>query len=295
MTSTFLAVVEAGRGGPGLQTHLPCTGAGGAAASSAGSQLVTAPHDGQPCGSESTHLVPEGQQVRELGQHTASAHGQQPRPDAENVDAQQVCVAGQRVWFVPGDLEQACGQGAASGSPPPPPPTRIPEVSPLWLGCVEFFVFIQQVLLPWLNDQAPHLPFGSLASGLLAHMSQQSPGPPGQGCGAGWIDSTPRERQKGRRAAERAAGGGAGGGRTDLAIGPEQVVARQIEPLDDRALRSGRCCAAARRGRGDQQHQRGDAGVQAAHGAVQQGVAAVRRNSAMTPRGWFSDSAKSEL
>ena len=48
-------------------------------------------------------------------------HGQQPRPDAEYAEAQHVWVAGQRVWLVPGgfgwpDLEQACGQGAASGS-----------------------------------------------------------------------------------------------------------------------------------------------------------------------------------
>ena len=123
MISTFLRFFDAGSGGPGLQTHLPCTAAvvEDAAAGPAGSQLVTTPHEGQPCGSVSTHLVPEGQHVRLLEQHTAFGHGQQPRPDAEYTDAQHVCDTGQRVWFVPGGsvqpgLEQACGQGAASGS-----------------------------------------------------------------------------------------------------------------------------------------------------------------------------------
>ena len=83
MMSTFLSVVEASNGGPGLQTHTPCvasaegvlrcfSGSLKAAVSfcpkpkpkpKAGSQVVTTPHEGQLGSVWSTHLVPDGQQV----------------------------------------------------------------------------------------------------------------------------------------------------------------------------------------------------------------------------------------
>jgi hypothetical protein len=36
-----------------------------------------------------------------------------------------------------------------------------PEVSPFLLGWLLLVDFIQQVLLPWLNDHAEHIPIGS--------------------------------------------------------------------------------------------------------------------------------------
>ena len=106
MISTFFSVTDAGRGGPGLQTHLPACAVGvtvgGAAAlitavSAAATHAVTAPQLGHPAGRLSLHVVPLGQQVSPLEQHVAFAHGQHPKDELENELLQQVALAGQRV------------------------------------------------------------------------------------------------------------------------------------------------------------------------------------------------------
>jgi CubicO group peptidase (beta-lactamase class C family) len=85
---TFFSVLFGGNGGPYLHTATPVTlppppsREGGAAARSFvptifGTHVVVKPQPGYPGGWVSTQVVPDGQHVRELLQHVASAHGQQ--------------------------------------------------------------------------------------------------------------------------------------------------------------------------------------------------------------------------
>ena len=105
ITTTFFLAGSADNGAPGLQTHLPVTLPAAAAAAAAaapslvvgrrpsaptatvsavvpdavGMQVVVTPQLGQPCGAKSEHVVPCGQHVRPLEQHTCWHHAWYPK------------------------------------------------------------------------------------------------------------------------------------------------------------------------------------------------------------------------
>jgi hypothetical protein len=92
MMRTFFIVLFGGNGGPYLHTATPVTlpppppppparegGARSFVSTVFGTHVVVKPQPGYPGGCVSTQVVPDGQHVRELLQHVASAHGQQLR------------------------------------------------------------------------------------------------------------------------------------------------------------------------------------------------------------------------